>query len=66
MGTQRGVPVKTGDVTVPTGCRARAADEYIGALSAKAPMDGVRKFRVYLPSSIRGTSRMVDAQEIHR
>ena len=57
---------KTRDVTVPTGCRARAADEYIGALSAEAPMDGIRKCRVYLPSSVRGTSRMVDAQEIHR
>ena len=66
MGTQRGVPVKTGDVTVPTGCKAHAADEYIGASSAKAPMYGIRKCRVYLPSSVRGTSRMVYAQEIHR
>ena len=66
MGTEHGVPVKTGDVTAPTGCRVRAVDEYPGVLSAKAPMDGIRKCRVYLPSSIRGTSRMVDAQERHR
>ena len=54
MGIQRGIPIKTGDVTIPTGCRAHAADECLGALSVKAPMDAMRKCWVYLPSSCRG------------